>query len=438
MNDRTGADRYRRAGADQAHGLTGDAAPHLAAHLAAHLANARPKAIAALARHFRDIDLAEDAFQEAAARAVVNWRENGLPRDPSAWLIFTGRNIVVDRIRQERRHADYLARSVEEPVIDLEGDLADRIDMDELRDDVLRLLFMCCQADLSVSDQLALALKVVGGFSVPQIAHALLVKPKAMEQRITRAKKKAAAIAADLDPPSMQERARRLNAVTLMIYLMFNEGYSATAGAGHHIQVELCDEAIRLARLLLSLFPAQPELMGLLALCLIQHSRRAARMDNLGNLIPLDEQDRSMWDRQSIAEGRVLIEKALRRGRPGPYQIQAAIADVHSLAARAEDTDWAEIERLYRALEAVQPSPVVTLNRAVALSKTDGAQAALDLLDTVGDALSTYLYFQTSRAAMLCEIGRREDARAAYMLALDLGPGDAEAAYIRTRLDALS
>ena len=196
--------------------------------------------------------------------------------------------------------------------------------------------------------------------------------------------------------------------------------------------------SIRLARLLLSLFPAQPELMGLLALCLIQHSRRAARMDDLGNLIPLDEQDRSMWDRQSIAEGRVLIEKALRRGRPGPYQIQAAIADVHSLAARAEDTDWAEIERLYRALEAVQPSPVVTLNRAVALSKTDGAQAALDLLDTIGDALSTYLYFQTSRAAMLCEIGRREEARAAYMLALDLGPGDAEAAYIRTRLDALS
>ncbi len=416
-----------------------DQADRPAAHLAAHLANARPRALAALTRHFRDLDLAEDAFQDAAARALVNWREKGLPRDPTAWLISTGRNAALDRIRKDRRHRDYVAQAAADdlPAGDAEMDLANQIDMNELRDDVLRLLFMCCQPDLAVSDQLALALKVVGGFSAPQIAKALLIAPKAMEQRITRAKKKAAAIAADLDPPSLQQRADRLNAVALMVYLMFNEGYSA-GGGPVHIRTELCDEAIRLARLLLSLFPSQPELMGLLALCLIQHSRRKARIGADGHLVPLDRQDRTLWDRQQIAEGRVLVEKALRRGRPGTYQIQAAIAAVHGKAETADETDWAEIEKLYQALEAVQPSPVVTLNRAVALSNVAGPQAALALLDNLAGELGNYLYFHTTRAALLADTEQAVAARAAYGQALELGPTDAEAAHIRAKIADLS
>jgi RNA polymerase sigma factor (sigma-70 family) len=296
-----------------------------AAHIAAHLANARPRALAALTRHFRDLDLAEDAFQEAAARALVSWREKGLPRDPTAWLIFAGRNAALDRIRKDSRHRNYVMLSATDdyPSGNVELELADQIDMNELRDDILRLLFMCCQPDLAVADQLALALKVVGGFSVPQIAKALLVAPKAMEQRITRAKKKAAAIAADLDPPSMQQRGDRLNAVALMVYLMFNEGYSA-GGGPDHIRTELCEEAIRLARLLLSLFPSQPELMGLLALCLIQHSRRTARLGTDGRLVPLDLQDAACgtasrsqkavcwWKRRCGAETPAPIRSRLR------------------------------------------------------------------------------------------------------------------------------
>jgi RNA polymerase sigma-70 factor (ECF subfamily) len=388
--------------------------------LLAHLAEARPKALAALTRYFRDLDLAEDAFQEAAARALVAWRAAGLPRDPTAWLVFAGRNAALDQVRKTKRHRDYLAGMA--PIVpeDEEARRAAEIDMNELRDDVLRLLFMCCQPGLQATDQLALELKVVGGFGTSQVARALLVKPKTMEQRLTRAKRRAARIAADLEPPTLAERAKRLDAVALMVYLMFNEGYAA-GGGPVHIRAELCDEAIRLARLLLSLFPAQTEIMGLLALFLFQNSRRRARLAPDGGLVRLEDQDRGLWDRAQIEEGRVLVQKALRRGRPGPYQIQAAIAAVHATAGSADETDWAEIERLYRALELVQPSPVVSLNRAVALAKTEGPEAALALLGGLEGELAGYLYFHTTRAALLAEAGQD---------GLELEPTRAEAAHI--------
>ena len=367
-------------------------------------------------------------------RAMERWPANGTPADPTAWLTVTGRHATIDRLRRDRRMvpSDTLPENtaMEE---DAETTLADQIDMSELRDDVLRLMFMCCHPDLTLQDQLALSLKVVGGFSVDKIARAFVVKPKAMEQRITRAKKKAASVVERLDTPSLQERTARLDAVCTMIYLLFNEGYSASGG-DEHIRIELCDEAIRLVRLLLALFPSQAEVMGLLALCLFQHSRRAARLDSDGHLTPLEAQDRGLWNRQEIAEGQVLIEKALRRGRPGPYQIQAAIAAVHCAAPDPNRTDWREIERLYAALEQVQPTPVVSLNRAVALSKVNGAEAGLHYLERLAEALSGYLYFHTTRASLLHDAGEPGQAVAAYERALQLGPTEQEAAHIRGRI----
>lgn len=367
-------------------------------------------------------------------RAIERWPAKGVPSDPTAWLILTGRNATIDRLRRDKRVvlSDKLPDGPADGE-DAEMALADQIDMSELRDDVLRLMFMCCHPDLTLQDQLALSLKVVGGFSVDKIARAFVVKPKTMEQRITRAKKKAASVAERLDTPSLQERSARLDAVCTMTYLLFNEGYSASGGE-EHIRIELCDEAIRLARLLLALFPSQAEVMGLLALCLFQHSRRAARLDPEGQLTPLEEQDQSLWNRQEVAEGKVLIEKALRRGRPGPYQIQAAIAAVHCAAPKPEQTDWREIERLYAALEQVQPTPVVSLNRAVALSKINGAVAGLHYLEQLSEALSGYLYFHTARASLLHDAGEPELALAAYERALQLGPTEQEAAHIKGKI----
>lgn len=402
--------------------------------VAAHLALARPKVVAALTRQFRSLETAEEAFQEACVRALVKWSEAGVPRDPTAWLLVAGRNATLDRLRKDRRLVfdDSLAdQSVSGD--DAEHDIAEQIDMAELRDDVLRLLFMCCHPELSLQDQLALALKVIAGFSVEKIARALVVRPKSMEQRITRAKRKASAMAVRLETPSLQERTARLDAVCTMIYLLFNEGYSASGG-DVHIREELCEEAIRLLRLLLALFPAQSEVMGLLALCLIQHSRRDARLGNGGDLVPLEAQDRRLWHRSEISEGRVLLEKALRHGRPGPYQIQAAIAATHCSAKRAGETDWREIARLYEALEHVQPTPVVSLNRAVAVSKLHGADAGLEHLDRLADVLGSYLYFHTTRASFLMESGRGDLAITAYRQALLLGPTGQEIEHIRQQI----
>ncbi len=399
--------------------------------------SARPRAMAALTRYFRTVDLAEDAYQDACMRAVKSWEKKGLPKDPTAWLILVGRNAGIDALRRRETERAVVERAgIESDLGDIEAAYAEAIDTSDYRDDVLRLLFMCCHDELAVQDQLALALKVVVGFSVEEIARALLIKPKSMEQRITRAKKKAGAVVAALETPSPQERAKRLNAVLVMLYLLFNEGYSSHGGADH-IRQALCQEAIRLTRLLLHLFPGQPEVMGLLALCLLHDARRSARQDVSEVLVPLDEQDRSLWDRSAIEEGQVLVEKALRRGRPGAFQIQAAIAAVHCTAPSADETDWAEIERLYQALERVQPSPVVTLNRLVAVSKVRGAKEALEGMAALSADLQGYLYFHSTRGALSAELGDKAGACEAYETALTLGPSDAERAYIEGRLSAL-
>jgi RNA polymerase sigma-70 factor (ECF subfamily) len=257
-----------------------------------------------------------------------------------------------------------------------------------------------------------------------------------MEQRITRAKRRVTAANVPFETPGAIERAERLSAVAAMIYLLFNEGYSASAG-DVHMRAPLCEESIRLARLLLRLFQSEPEIMGLLALLLLQHARAAARLDVEGNIVLLEDQDRSSWDRDLIAEGLVLVDKALRHRQPGPYQLQAAIAAVHAHAARSEDTDWAEINELYQILEQLQPSPVVTLNRAVAVSKVNGPAAALELIEPLGDKLSSYFHFFGVKGALLLQLGRNSDAKEAFDRAIALANTAAEAAHIRMHLDRL-
>jgi RNA polymerase sigma-70 factor (ECF subfamily) len=403
----------------------------------AALTAARPQALGALLRYFRDLDRAEEAFQEACLRALKHWPRNGPPRDPAAWLILVGRNAGLDEVRRRSSEEPLPADELISELDDAETALAERLDASHYRDDVLRLLFICCHPDLPATQQIALALRVVSGLSVKEIARAFLVSESAMEQRITRAKRRIAAADVPYGAPGAVERAERLAAVAAMIYLLFNEGYSASGGDAH-IRVALCEEAIRLARLLLRLFPSEPEIMGLAALLLLQHARAPARLDRDGDIVLLDEQDRRLWDPKMIAEGLVLVEKALRHRPPGPYQLQAAIAAVHGRAGRPEDTDWAEIERLYALLETLQPSPVVTLNRAVAVAKAQGPAAALAMIEPLGERLSGYFHFFGVKGALLEELGRAQEARAAFDRAIALANTAAEAAHIRLHLDRLA
>jgi RNA polymerase sigma-70 factor (ECF subfamily) len=407
------------------------------AWIGATITAARPQAVGALLRYFRDLDTAEEAFQEASLRALKSWPRNGPPRDPAAWLILVGRNAGVDAAR---RVSKLTALPEEEAISDLEdveAPLAERLDGSHYRDDVLRLMFICCHPDLPSTQQVALALRIVSGLSVRQIAKAFLVGEAAMEQRITRAKARIGAGSIGFGVPDAVERAERLGAVAAMIYLIFNEGYSVSA-AVEGDRAALCDEAIRLARLLLGLFPAEPEIMGLTALLVIQHSRSAARFDDAGQVILLDDQDRGLWDRALIGEGLALIDKAMRHRRPGAYQIQAAIAALHARAATPAETDWAQIDALYASLERLAPSPVVTLNRAVAVSKIDGPEAALAMIEPLGERLAAYFHFHGARGAFLQQLGRAEEARAAFGQAIALANSPAEAAHIRMHLDRLA
>lgn len=402
-------------------------------------ADSRPRALAALLRSFRDLDMAEDLFQHACLRAAERWAADGTPRDPTAWLIHVARNAGLDLVRKDRRlsFGDVEAAS---DASDLAGDphddAAEALDRAEYKDDVLRLMFLCCHPDLKRQEQLILALRVIVGLSVGEIARAFVVTPDTMQRRISRAKTRAGTLARVLETPGLTERAERLNTVQTMIYLLFNEGYSASRG-DEQIRNALCEEAIRLARLLLSLFPGQAETMGLLALSLFQHARSAARIDAEGGLVSLEDQDRTRWDQAMIQEGRVLIEKALRHGRPGPLQVQAAIAAVHCTAKRAADTDWAEIARLYLALEAIAPSPVVRLNRAVAVSRVTGPAAALDLLMPLAHDLARYRPYHAVRAALLEETGALKAAIKALEAALGCSPTSQEADYLIARITLL-
>jgi RNA polymerase sigma-70 factor, ECF subfamily len=403
----------------------------------AALTSARPQAVGALLRYFRDLDTAEEAFQNASLRALKSWPQNGPPRDPAAWLIMVGRNAAIDEVRRKRRQEALPEddRSISD-LDDTEEELAERLDGSHYRDDILRLLFICCHPDLPPTQQIALALRIVSGLSVKQIARAFLVTEAAMEQRITRAKARVADANVPFETPGAVERSERLASVAAMIYLIFNEGYSSS-GDTAETRKPLCEEAIRLARLLLRLFQSEPEIMGLTALLLLQHARANARFDAEGQLILLEDQDRSRWKKPLIDEGIALIDKAMRHRQSGPYQVQAAIAALHARAERPEDTDWQQIDLLYGALEVMQPSPVVTLNRAVAVSKVRGPQAALDMIEPLAARLSNYFHYFGVRGAFLMQLDRNEEARIAFDRAIALANTSAEAAHIRMHLDRL-
>ncbi|MFE1597797.1 RNA polymerase sigma factor [Methylobacterium sp. ID0610] len=390
----------------------------------------------ALLRYFRDLDTAEEAFQEASLKALGHWPRQGPPRDPAAWLILVGRNAALDAARHRRREEPLPDEDDLSDREDAEAALAERLDDAHYRDDILRLLFICCHPELPATQQIALALRVVSGLGVAQIARAFLVGEGAMEQRITRAKARVARNRVPFEAPGPAERAERLAAVAAMLYLVFNEGYSADH-ATSPARAPLCDEAVRLARLLLRLFPAEPEIMGLLALMLLQHARTAARFSATGEIVLLEDQDRSAWDPRLIAEGLALLDKAMRHARPGPYQVQAAIAALHARSRTAAETDWAQIDRLYATLEIMLASPVVTLNRAVAVAKLRGPEAALALIEPLGERLSGYFHFFGVRGALLLRLGRRDEARIAFDRAIALARTPAEAAHIRQHLDRL-
>jgi len=405
------------------------------AHIDVAILGARPKAIAALLRYFRDLDTAEEAFQEACLRALQSWPHKGPPRDPTAWLIMVGRNAALDSKRRVRSieplpEADALTDSRNELT-------PERLDESHYGDDILRLLFMCGHPTLPATQQIALALRIVSGLAIEQIAKAFLVSPAAMKQRITRAKRAIAEVGIEFDTPGAAERRTRLAAVSTMIYLIFNEGYGSTPDIAA-ARAALADEAIRLGRLLLSLYPTDPEVFGLLALMLLQQSRAPARFDANGEIVLLEEQDRSRWDRTLIDEGRQLLERAAVYQNPGPYQLQAAIAALHARATRPEQTMWKEIDSLYQVLETLQPSPVVTLNRAVAVWKLQGPEAALEMIGPLRSELDGYFYMHGLRGVLLKELNRPGEARDALNRAIALANSVAEANLIRRELDGLA
>jgi RNA polymerase sigma-70 factor (ECF subfamily) len=408
---------------------------HDPAHIELAILGARPKAMAALLRYFRDLDTAEEAFQEACLRALQSWPRKGPPRDPTAWLVFVGRNAGLDGKRRERG-VEPLPE--DDALADARDDFSpERLDERDYGDDILRLLFVCGHPTLPATQQIALALRIVSGLAVEQIARAFLVSPAAMEQRITRAKRAIAQAGIEFDTPGAAERQARLAAVPTMVYLIFNEGYGATPETAA-ARGPLADEAIRLGRLLADLFPTDPEVLGLLALMLLQQSRAPARFDANGDILLLDEQDRGLWTWPLIDEGRRLLARASVHRNPGPYQLQAAIAALHARATGPEDTPWQEIDALYRMLEAQQPSPVVTLNRAVAVWKLHGASAALEMVDALQGELDAYFYFHGLRGTLLKALERRDEARIALTRAIALANSVAEAKLIRRELDRLT
>jgi RNA polymerase sigma-70 factor (ECF subfamily) len=391
----------------------------------------RPRALATLIRLLRDFDLAEDMLQEAFAAAVEQWPLHGMPGNPCAWLVSTARHKAIDRLRRARNFAAKqaeIAHSIEN------APSPDPVD-ETFPDDLLRLIFTCCHPALSVEAQVALTLKTLCGLSVEEIARAFLVPPPTMAQRLVRAKGKIRAAGIPYEVPSAEGLSERLDGVLRVVYLVFNEGYAATSGDAL-VRRELCGEAIRLGRLMLPLLPRVSEVGGLVALMLLQDSRRRARVDAAGELVTLEEQDRSLWDRGQIAEGEALAEEAVRRGGAGFYALQAAIASLHAHAARAEETDWPQIAGLYALLLRLHPSPVVALNHAAAVAMGSRLDRGLRLIEEIeaSGSLSGYHLLPAAKADILRRLGRRAEAAEAYRRALELVTLEAERRYLQRRL----
>jgi RNA polymerase sigma-70 factor (ECF subfamily) len=390
--------------------------------------------VATLIRHFGDFELAEEAAQEAFAAAVDQWRASGIPESPRAWIIQTARHKAIDRLRRQARLTEilesYTATESGQPLGEPD------YDSNEIPDDRLRLIFTCCHPALAFEAQVALTLRTLAGLETDEIARAFLVPPATMAQRLVRAKRKIRDAGIPYNVPDTNDMPARLEAVLTVIYLVFNEGYSATR-SGPLVRTDLCAEAIRLGRLVRMLMAPQPpaEATGLLALMLLHDARRDARLDEAGDLVLLEEQDRQRWDQRQIAEALPLVAEGLRGG-PGPFAVQAAIVSEHCQAARPEETNWPRIRRLYDLLERLQPSPIVSLNRAVAVAMVEGPGPALAIIDALAAAgnLDRYHLLHSARADLLRRIGSPEEAAKSYARALSLVTNDSERRFLERRL----